>query len=251
LECHRTKRQGTASRAPRTLAAEQTFLEGLGRRRRATTATRLRRTRTHGSRRRARHASCARVGSHGAPRLSWGPTGRWFTRRGPGLLDWMLLTTSAADAAGAYGTHAPPRHPRGLIRTACADAAPLAPAAPRQEAPLAPPNARMHRIQESFVKMDGAICRMRPDTAHASGWAPRGGGTIEDACGGRWFSRLSRSLLVGRTKNHFVAQRRLSVVHQLPQIVEGLEHLQHFLLQRSRICMLHPAHLTEFNDLLE
>ena len=103
------------------------------------------------------------------------------------MLDWMLLTTSAADAAGAYGTHAPPRHPRGLIRTACADAA-----------PLTPPNARMHRIQESFVKMDGAICRMRPDTAHASGWAPRGGGTIEDACGGRWFSRLSRSLLVGR-----------------------------------------------------
>ena len=61
--------------------------------RRATTTTRPRRTRTHGSRRRARHASCARVGSHGAPRLSWGPTGRWFTRRGTGLLDWMLHTT--------------------------------------------------------------------------------------------------------------------------------------------------------------
>ena len=64
-------------------------------------------------------------------------------------------------------------------------------------------------------------------------------------------ARRRRHQVVGSIKNHFVAQRRLCVVHQLPQIVEGLEHLQHFLLQRSRICMLHPAHLTEFNDLLE
>jgi len=142
---------------------------------------------------------------------SWGPTtvmgpdgslvheaGNWLQSS---LLDWMLHTTNAADAARAYGMHAPPRRPRGLIRTACADAPPLTPAAPRPRlpvAPLAPPNARMHRIQESFVKVDGAICRMRPGTVHEAGWAPRGGGTIEDACGGRWFSRLSRSLLVGR-----------------------------------------------------
>ena len=139
------------------------------------------------------------------------------------MLVWMLHTTSAADAAGAYGTHAPPRHPRGLIRTACADAA-----------PLAPPNARMHRIQESFVKMDGAICRMRPDTSDEAGWAPRGGGTIEDACGGRWFSRLSRSLLVGRKplSARELAELQTEGVSSVRSVIEAHE----FAVAPSSLC---------------
>ena len=167
---------------------------------------------------------------------SWGPTtvmgpngslvheaGNWLQSS---LLDWLLHTTSAADAARSYGMHAPPRRPRGLIRTACADAAPLASAAPRLPvAPLAPPNARMHRIQESFVKVDGAICRMRPGTVHEAGWAPRGGGTIEDACGGRWFSRLSRSLLVGRKpfSTRELAELKAEGVSSVLSVIEAHE----------------------------
>ena len=146
-----------------------------------------------------------RDGGPGLPAaLGWavmGPQECHGVRRVAGSRGRELAAVGIArlDAAGAHGMHAPPRRPRGLIRTACADAAPLVPAAPRLPvAPFAPPNARMHRIQESFVKVDGAICRMRPGTTNEAGWAPRGGGTIEDACGGRWFSRLSRSLLVGR-----------------------------------------------------